>query len=227
MSEPEIILRFEAVSLPEGPEHDGGLRGISLRLAAGEVAFVRAAPARRLPLLDAAMGLCDEEQGAIEFCGQAWSQRNPDDAASARLRIGRTFHGPAWISNLDVDENITLKLRHHTGRPPEEIRGEAAALGPRFGFPELPQKRPAWMGQGELRRAQWIRALLGNPDLLLLEYPELGIAPEHVAALESAVAESAARGAAVLWLTDRGELPQDDRLKAARKYRILGDQWAD
>ena len=107
----------------------------------------------------------------MKFEDTDWEEMAADAAAAARGRIGRVFEVRGWISNLDVDENITLAQRHHTSRPLGEIEAEALALAQQFGLADLPRLRPAMLRAGELRRAAWIRALLGAPTLILLEHP--------------------------------------------------------
>jgi phospholipid/cholesterol/gamma-HCH transport system ATP-binding protein len=221
----ETVLTFEDVMLPAGQEHDSGMENVRFTLRPGELVLVVAEPVRRLPLADAAQGLVAPEAGTIAFQGVPWAARSPDEAAAARAKIGRTFLGPAWLSNLDVDENITLKLRHHSTEPVADLESRALELAQSFGFAELPHKRPAWLDREELNRAQWVRALLGAPALLLLEFPELNARDEHLAALKSSVRESVDRGAAALWITADPRTWADDGLKALAKYRILDARW--
>ena len=230
MNEPNIALQFAGVSLAAGPDYDSALRDVTFELPARRLILVHTDAVRRLPLADAAQGLVVPEQGAIAYLGRPWSERPPDDAAACRARIGRTFvtAGAAggWLSNLDVDENITLKQRHHTRQPEEDIRQAALDLARRLGFAELPHSRPAWTDRAELHRAQWVRALLGTPSLLLLEFPEAGVADDALAALKAAVRESAEGGAAALWLTADPRVWMDGGLNPLSKYQILGGQWS-
>lgn len=226
MSGTDSALRFDGVSLAGGPDYDSPLRDVSFDLPAGRLILLHANAVRRLPLADAAEGLLTAEQGAIACLGQPWSERSPDDAAACRARIGRTFTSGGWLSNLDVDENITLKQRHHTRQPEEDIQRAALELGRQFGFPALPATRPAWTDRTELHRAQWVRALLGAPDLLLLEFPEGGADDDLLAALKQAVRRRTDAGAAALWLTADPRVWTDGGLNPHGKYQILGDRWS-
>ena len=197
------ILRFEDVSLAAQPPYALDLAEVSLELNAGELGLVLTGPATEgLPLADLASGLVAPDTGLVRFQDEDWQDRHPDTATAARGNIGRIFEKRGWISNLDVDENITLAQRHHTTRPAAELEAEALALAKQFGFDDLPRVRPALLRTGELRRAAWIRALLGTPLLVLLEHP-LRDLPAHAAALlVAAVQSAAARGAAVLWIAE-------------------------
>lgn len=226
MSLTGIALQFDGVTLAAGVDYDLALRNVSFTLPAGRLLTVHVDAVRRLPLADAAEGLVPPEQGEIACLGRAWSERTPDDAAACRARIGRTFTAGGWLSNLDVDENITLKQRHHTRQPTEEIQRAAIELARRFGFDDLPRSRPAWLDRAELHRAQWIRALLGTPALLLLEFPETGVPDEWVTALKQAVQERTDTGTATLWLTADPRVWADRGLNPHDQYRILDGQWS-
>ena len=113
------------------------------------------------------------------------------------------FEEPGWISELDMDENITLSQQHHhPDRSLASIRDAAAELARRFSLPGLPLGKPSGMRAPDLRRAACVRAFLGEPELLILERPTTGIHPEIMPALIASVRAARARGAAVLWTTD-------------------------
>ncbi len=226
MRDDKPILEFAGVTLADESGYDSGLEDVALILRAGELAVVHASPARRLPLADAAQGLVAAARGAVRFLGRAWPDRSPDEAAADRARIGRTFHDSGWFGNLDVDENITLKARHHSARSRSDIEAEAARLASRFGFDELPRARPAWVEPETLARAQWIRALLGTPVLLLLEFPDRAVDAAHVAMLKEAVRRRVDQGAAALWITADSHAANDGTLKANTVGRIEGTRWS-
>ena len=197
------ILRFENVSLTAQPPYALDVTEISLELNAGELGLVlTGASTEGLPLADLASGLVAPNAGQVRFQDQDWQACHPDTAANARGRIGRIFEKRGWISNLDMDENITLAQRHHTTRPVAEIEAEALALAKQFGFEDLPRARPAVLRAGELRRSAWIRALVGSPMLALLEHPLRDLPAQAAAPLVAAVQAAAARGAAVLWIAE-------------------------
>jgi len=195
------ILEFAEVDAEGTAQYAGGLRGVSLSLRPGELAAVRpAGPGRLPPLADLALGLLPPARGRVTFAGEDWTAMSPDRAVACRGRIGRVFAGAAWIGNLDVDENVILRERHLTRRPEAEVRREAQGWAARFGLAELPATRPAWTPAPDLIRAQWVRALLGRPALLLLEDAEHEAPAESLAAWRAALAEAVAGGAAALWI---------------------------
>ena len=137
---PSPILQFEDVTIAGGHLYDTGLWQVKFALHEGDLMLVRLGNEQtRLPLANAAEGMIVPEEGTVRFLGKDWVDRLPRQAAAERGHIGRIFTEPGWVSSLTVEENLTLAQRHHTTRPEEEIRNEAAAVAGLFSLPGLPQ----------------------------------------------------------------------------------------
>jgi len=227
MDSERALLTFEDVAIPAGPDGDAGLSALNLQVPEAGLVLIRA-ERRQAPIgiADAAEGLLPPQRGCVRFLGRDWAARKPRDAVAARARIRRVFSGPAWVSNLDVDENVTLRERHHTGRPAEEIEAEAVRLARAFGLADLPRQRPAWTNRADLARAQWVRALLGAPRLLLLEFPEHDAAEEPLAAFCAAVRRSREGGAGTVWFTSAPRIWDDASLRPTGRFELRGSALA-
>ncbi len=228
MSTDKPILTWENVTLggDDAGRDEVVLEGVHFELGAGETVVVRIEEEMACPpLADAAQGLLNPVRGRILFMGQDWRAMDPDTAASNRGRIGRVYESHAWISNLDLDENITLGRRHHTRQPVPDILEEARAWARRFGLDDLPAVRPAWANRRERRMAQWVRALLGEPDLLLLERPTREAADGECAAWMEAVEEARAKGAAVMWVVSDERVWQNESMRSALHVTVRDGQW--
>lgn len=224
---PSSILRFDRVSLTAQRPYTQDLTEITLELCAGEAGLVLVPPhSDGLPLADLAEGLVTPDSGSVKFADAEWEEMDPDQAATARGRIGRVFEKRGWISNLDVDENITLAQRHHTTRPLAAIEAEALTFAKQFGFDELPHLRPALLRGGDLRRAAWIRALLGAPRLVLLEHPLREIPSANAVQLLDAVNAARARGAAALWIAESFQGLENHREHFSRVWKLEGARLA-
>ena len=199
----EIILIFDDLSIRAQPPYETGLVGVSFSLRRGDLLAIRIEEGlARIPFADAAEGVVDPDAGRVAFLGEDWRMMSPNRSAECRGKIGRVFETHAWISNLDIDENITLVQRHHTARPEDEIAKEAEALVRQFGLEDLPRVRPAVVRRSDLRRAEWARAFMGKPQLILLENPTKDVYLDALPALLDAVKAARGRGAAVIWMTD-------------------------
>jgi len=223
MTESETILEFSNVTLPGVMRGQAEMRGITFSLKGGQLMLVRVEPGNeQLPLADAAEGLLAPKSGNILWQGRSWSSFTPDIELQARGKIGRVFEKQGWLSNLNVNENVTLSQRHHTLRPECEIGREADELARYFGLPETPRRRPAFVAGHELKIAEWVRALIGRPLLLLLERPENGVPDTDLPKLIDAVQTALKRGTAVIWQTDRDLVWNTSIHPYEFRYRMRG-----
>jgi len=229
MNANDSILEFTDVTIATAPLGHSGLSHVNARLRPGTLTIIQVEPGNeRLPLADLAEGLLCPEEGSVSFQDEAWTTMPPEQVLQRRAQIGRVFDGHGWISNLNVNENVTLSQRHHTRRPIAEILAEAEALARVFGLSELPKIRPALVAHQDLRRSEWIRAFLGQPLLVLLERPMQGVPLEHLPRLINAVRKACVQKAAVLWLTDsdlpesRNRVERHSELPPATRYAMQG-----
>lgn len=219
------ILEFENVTVQVEEQPSTGLQDASFRLDAGEIALVEVEESHEhLLLADVAEGLIPPDKGRVAFMGDPWDSMGAQQQSARRGRIHRVFQGDGWISNLDIMENICLAECHHTRRPEAEIAAEALALARRFGLSEIPSTRSARVPLATLRKLEWVRALLGQPDLVLLERPLLGALRADAPLLIEAVAEEARRGAAVLWITDESCVCAYRQFERLKRFRMEGER---
>jgi phospholipid/cholesterol/gamma-HCH transport system ATP-binding protein len=177
-----------------------------------------AAPAARFA--DLCCGLTPLAEGSVRFLGRDWAALPQDFAAALRGRIGRVFAAGGWIEFLDIADNIMLPQLHHTRLDPVVLRDKAATLACAFGLPGLPLGHAADLSPRDLARAACVRALLGDPTLLLLESPVSDRFTDLKAPLLNAIAAARSQGAAAIWLT-RGELIWRDRaFPATSRWRL-------
>lgn len=197
----KTVIEFQNVSLKAEPPYEVGLRNLSFALAPGELLRVDVVAGHTvIPLADLASGLLEPEEGEVLLHGRTWRDYAPDEAAAERGRIGRIFEGAGWISNLDVDENITLSARYHAQMSEAEVLQAARELAVRLGLVELPTGRPALHASTELRRAEWVRALMGKPSLLILDRPVRDLPSEWIPPLLAELDRRRVDGAAVIWI---------------------------
>lgn len=214
-----MILEFKHVRVDCPPLADCGVEGVSFALSAGELVLVRVAHGqRRTAIPDLAQGLLAPAEGQVCIAGEDWQSLDPGRAAAQRGRIGRVFDHGGWLSNLDVDENVTLAQRFHTSRPAAEIQAEAQALAAQLGMTALPAVRPPAVSRLDLIRSQWVRALLGRPLLVVLDHAADELDAEYWDPLLAQVAAARAAGSGILWLTSDHAQWQEPRLNATLKF---------
>jgi phospholipid/cholesterol/gamma-HCH transport system ATP-binding protein len=221
--ERESVIELTDVTVSVGERYEIGLDEVTLLLSKGEAAIV-VVPRTGLstPLADLCCGLEGPETGTVRFLGQSWDERNNDQVVRDRGHIGRIWPEPAWVGNLDIDENILLSQQHHTRRSETELREEALTLARTFGLDDLPHTRPAWTPEAIRRKAQWVRALMGTPALLLLDYPDDAVSEIDHTHLVEAVERARTRGTAVIWITARRDLDLTDQSGAVHQTELTG-----
>lgn len=212
MSPPAFALA--GVSLP--PE----LLGIDLAVASGACATLSAERPACEAIADVIGGLVAPQAGMAAALGQEWQALSATATYALRARVGRIGHQPAWLQNLNVDENVLLPLLDQTRTSLPDLRQRAHALALALGLDEVPRSRPARTARGELAAAAAVRALLGDPAVLLIEPLDAAWPDAAREALRRLVSDACARGAAALWMLAPHEpipaLPDGPRLKLAQ-----------
>ena len=125
-----------------------------------------------------------------ELCGMA-----PDEVAL--LGIGLVPQGRRLFPSLTVQEHLEIVPRRPaaSGRRPWTIE-RAYELFPRLG--ERRGHRGSQLSGGERQMLAITRALMLNPDLMLMDEPTEGLAPLIVQHVEQAIASLKAEGMTVL-----------------------------
>lgn len=205
---PDAIVELRGLRLAEDPPYDTALEAPRFTLRAGELAVVTVEHGiQRPPLADVVSGLLPAGEGMAWFEGLDWHGRDAAGAARARSRIGRVFDGTGarWVSNLDVDENLTLALRFHHGPLDAAAYARIEDFARSADCWPLPDGRPAAIAPPLLRRVEWVRAFAGEPSLLILERPFAGVHGTAMRGLSVLAGQALARGAAILWMAREGE----------------------
>lgn len=176
-----------------------GVRGVSLRLAPGEVlALVGGSGAGKSLIAHAILGLLPRNarlRGTLEFDGQVLGQPYPPG-----LRGRRIAFLPQQASHLDPTARVGRQLAWAARRV-----GARADLGARLAALGLSQDTtrlyPHQLSGGMARRVLAAAAGAGQPDLLIADEPTVGLDPASAARLLDRLRAEAARGAAVLLIS--------------------------
>lgn len=163
------------------------LRNVDLSVLAGKmVCLIGRNGVGKTTLLKTIMGLLKPRSGHINFCGESMASKSPD--RRARLGIGYVPQGREIIPRLTVKENLLLGLEALGDRIPtkkQEISDEIFEL-----FPVLKTMLSRMGGDlsgGQQQQLAIARALMGQPQLLVLDEPTEGIQPSIILEIEEAV----------------------------------------
>lgn len=150
------------------------LHSVSLDVNPGEmIALIGANGAGKSTLLNCISGIVAPSAGGIAFKGTEVRGRRP--AAIARLGLVQVPEGRQILSDLSVQENLQLGQLALGGRPAAWTYDQVVELFPVLG--ERRAQRAGSLSGGEQQMLAIGRALMGAPELLLLDEPSLGLAP--------------------------------------------------
>ena len=190
------------------------LFGVSLEIAAGEVlALLGRNGMGKTTTVRAIMGLLRPTRGTILLAGRP--QQGRASYQIARAGIGLVPEGRQIFPNLTVEENLVATAANRRGDP-------AAWTLPRIYelFGQLAERRRhlgSQLSGGEQQMLAIGRALMTNPDLLILDEATEGLAPLIRAEIWRCLARLKAGGQSIL-LIDKNV---DALLRLADRHAIL------
>jgi len=215
----EQIVEFDEVSWSERSRRFSAVTRLSFGVGPGEQLLVRPEGlGDHLPLCELAAGLIRPDSGAVRFEGRCWEELSGREQSRIRGRIGRVFEEEAWVSNLSVYENMALSPRHHGTLSGAELHERVTRMASAVGILDSLSLRPDQVHRRELQLAQWVRALLDFPKLILLQQPVRGIRSELHSQLLDWVRSALDRGGAAIWITSSADLWRSSGLKSARRF---------
>ncbi|GAA4794817.1 ATP-binding cassette domain-containing protein [Lysobacter hankyongensis] len=145
------------------------LREVSIRSRHRVIALVGASGAGKTSVLHAIAGLLRPARGRIKIAGRLlFDAETRIDVPAHRRRIGYVFQDARLFPHLDVRENLLYGLRGDARTHPRFALHEVVAL---LGIDALLPRRVRGLSGGEQQRIAIGRALLSQPDLLLLDEP--------------------------------------------------------
>jgi branched-chain amino acid transport system ATP-binding protein len=186
------LLAVEALDVRYGAIH--ALRGVSFEARAGEiVTLIGSNGAGKSTLLRAVSGLVRPSAGRIRLEGVDVTQQRPERIVA--LGCSHVPEGRRIFANLSVLENLQMGAWPRRG-------AEHEGLERVFGlFPRLRERLAQAGGTlsgGEQQMLAIGRALMAQPNVLLLDEPSLGLAPLLVKQIFEIVRAINAQGTTVV-----------------------------
>jgi len=193
------------------------LHSVDLVVAEGElVAVLGSNGAGKSTLLRSIMGLT-HASGMVRFRGQALPAHDP--AAVARHGIVLVPEGRGIFGPMTVAENLQLGAYVIGGRGAEFERRRERVLAL---FPRLKERLAQTAGSmsgGEQQMLAVGRALMADPQLLLLDEPSLGLAPKVTIEILETLGRLNHAGLSVVLVEQKAPLA----LKLARRAYVMAD----
>ncbi|HYO39259.1 MAG TPA: ABC transporter ATP-binding protein [Nocardioidaceae bacterium] len=192
------------------------LDGVELAVRAGEVVAVLGPNgAGKSTLFETLLGLLDPTAGEVRVLGETPSTRT-------RRRIGVMMQSAGLPESVTVAELVRLIARAHPRALPTDGVLDRVALGPHAG------RRVTDLSGGERQRLQLAMALVGAPELLLLDEPTAAMDVRARRSFWKHTREAADAGVTVVFSTHNlTEAGTADRVVVIDAGRVLADATAE
>ncbi|MBD2041632.1 urea ABC transporter ATP-binding subunit UrtE [Microcoleus sp. FACHB-672] len=181
------MLQVAGLNVYYGESHI--LRDVDLSVPAGKmVCLIGRNGVGKTTLLKTVMGLLKPRSGTITFDGDLINSKSPDKRA--RSGIGYVPQGREIIPRLTVKENLLLGLEARSRQEKRLTHNQAIADEIFELFPVLKSMLSRMGGDlsgGQQQQLAIARALMGKPQLLVLDEPTEGIQPSIILEIEAAV----------------------------------------
>ena len=239
-----MMLTVEDIHTYYGDSHV--LQGLSLNVNQGEVvALLGRNGVGKSTTIKSIIGFTPPRRGRILLHTSTGVDSHPVDIThlpshrTARLGVGLAPQGRAIFPTLTVRENITLAARKpkSASAPSASLRGSSRDASHNNGsgwteervlevFPPLAKRLKnlgSQLSGGEQQMLAIARALMTNPELLLMDEPSEGLAPLLVMEIGRVLGELRAQGLSILLVEQNLSLALGiaDRVYVMSKGRVV------
>ncbi len=122
------------------------------------------------------IGLLTADAGKVLVTGEDMSALNEDGLVKVRRKMGYLFQSAALLDSFTVNDNIALPLhRLDRNKSDEEIKSTVEETLKEVGLGNDGNKMPSALSGGMQKRAGLARALVLQPEILLVDEPASGL----------------------------------------------------
>jgi branched-chain amino acid transport system ATP-binding protein len=168
------MLKLSNVESAYGPIK--AIRGVSLQVRRGEVATVLGSNgAGKTTILKTISGIIDPRKGSVEFKGENITAQDP--ARLVQQGLAHVPEGREVFPLLSVRDNLAMGA--YTRRDRDGVARDMEQVYAYFPILKDRAEQPAGLLSGGQQQMLAIsRAIMGAPDLILLDEPSLGLSPK-------------------------------------------------
>ncbi len=122
------------------------------------------------------IGLLKADAGKVLVTGEDMSTPDEDRLAKVRRKMGYLFQSAALFDSFTLNQNLALPLhRLDRSKSPEEIKRAVEETLGEVGLGKDGNKMPSALSGGMQKRAGLARALVLQPEILLVDEPASGL----------------------------------------------------
>ena len=174
--------------------------GVSLEVAPGEIhAVLGENGAGKSTLMKVIYGAVRPDAGEIRWNGRPVVVRNPHEARA--LGIAMVFQHFSLFDTLTAAENVWLGL--DASNTLASVTARIRAVATEYGLEVDPLRPVHTLSVGQRQRVEIVRALLTEPQLLILDEPTSVLTPQAVQKLFETLRKLSARGCSILYISHK------------------------
>ena len=211
------------LTYPDGTSRLTALDRVSLHVPAGNVtAVVGPSGSGKSSLLAVAATLIAPDRGRVRIAGRDTEGMSRRALATLRrTSVGIVFQQPNLLPALTASEQLQV-MAHLSGRRGSGVRERAAELLDAVGLAEYANRRPHQLSGGQRQRVNIARALMNDPQALLVDEPTSALDHERGAAVVELLTRlTRQRATATIIVThDRSQLAAVDEVVEVHDGRL-------
>ncbi len=194
------VLRLELSGVSKQYAAVRACERVNLRVKPGEIhAVLGENGAGKSTLMKIIVGAVQPDEGRIQFNGETVEVASPAQARA--LGISMVHQHFSLFDTLSAAQNVWLGLDRSIGLPEVIRRINDAAQ--RYGLEVDPLRPVHSLSVGERQRVEILRALLSEPQLLILDEPTSVLTPQAVDKLFVTLRLLAAQGCSILYISHK------------------------
>jgi len=203
MKERKVILKLS--NLTKSFDTHVVLKDVSFEVKEGDViAVLGASGAGKTTLLRCINNLITPDKGEVFFKG-CQVQRTKHSIRAFRSRVGFVFQRFNLVSHLKIIDNVALPLVKVKNMSWADARKAAEVQLSQVGLADKLNNHPSQLSGGQQQRVGIARALVMNPDIVLLDEPTSALDPSLVGEVMRVIRRLSSEGRTMIIVTHEVE----------------------